>query len=84
MTDTATKTDLASNAVRRRKLQDTAMAMPAFGVILLVSPLLNTVAGIQLVFGLPVSLVYIFSVWLFLILATASLARRLRKAADKP
>lgn len=69
--------NLADREQERRRREDTALALPALGVLLLVSPLLNIVGGVKTILGMPASYVYIFAVWFFLILATARMARLL-------
>ncbi|MEM8788985.1 MAG: hypothetical protein AAGE76_12055 [Pseudomonadota bacterium] len=69
--------DLAQRAFRRRNRQDRAAFVPALGVMLLVSPLLDVFGGAGLVFGMPVGFLYLFLVWAGLILLTWRLARML-------
>ena len=68
---------LATEAARRRKLRDAALAAPLFGVFLLCSPLMDIVAGAGAIYGVPFDVIYIFGVWGGLILVTALLAHRL-------
>lgn len=70
-------TDLAQRALDRRRREDSALAIPALGVLLMVSPVANIFSGAWTIWGISASYVYIFSVWLGLILVTRSLARRL-------
>lgn len=72
-----TPPDLASDATRKRKLQDSALLLPLFGAFLLVSPLITVFTGTTLLFGLPLIFVYIFGVWLGLVLLARTMARRL-------
>lgn len=69
--------DLAERALRRRKREDLALVLPAFGALLLVSPFIDVVSGPGRVFGIPASFVYIFLVWTVGIVLTRFLARRL-------
>lgn len=76
--------DFAERALHRRKREDTALAIPLLGVVLLCSPLLNVVAGPLTVFGLPAGFAYIFAAWLGLIIVTRALARRLDSSPRDP
>jgi hypothetical protein len=71
------ETDLAQRALDRRRREDAAIAVPALGVLLLVSPLANIFAGKWFTWGMPATYIHVFVVWLGLILITRSLARRL-------
>ena len=75
------ETDLAQRALDRRRREDSAIAIPALGVLLLVSPVANVFAGKWFTWGLPATYIYVFAVWLGLILITRRLARRLIDAA---
>lgn len=72
-----TTPNLADRAQERRRREDTALALPALGVILLVSPLLNILVGVRSIFGMPAPYVYVFCVWVFLIVGTRRMARLL-------
>ena len=50
--------------------------------VVTVSPLLNAFAGPQMLFGLPLVFIWVFSVWTGLILLTRLLARRLDRGSD--
>ena len=67
---------LARENYRFRRLTDAARLMPLLGLLLIFLPLMwrepSTAAG----------LVWLFSVWLFLILCTAWLASRLTRGGD--
>lgn len=69
--------DIAERALARRKREDTALAVPALGVLLLCSPVLNIFAGPFTILGLPAAYAFVFLVWAGLILVTRSLAKRL-------
>ncbi len=71
--------DLATSATRKRKLRDSALLLPLFGVFLLVSPFITIFTGPITVFGLPLIFVYIFGVWLGLVILARAMARRLDK-----
>ena len=68
---------LAEEAVARRRRRDLAAVLPLTGLVLLASPLINTVADVGRIAGIPASVLYVFGVWLGLIVASAWLARRL-------
>ncbi|MBD3625812.1 MAG: hypothetical protein HUJ24_10660 [Rhodobacteraceae bacterium] len=76
-------TDLAERALNRRKREDAALAVPALGVLLLVSPVMNIFTRDGTILGLPAAFVWVFAVWAFLILLTWRLTRRLQNADDK-
>jgi len=76
-------TDLAERALIRRKREDAALAVPALGVLLLVSPVMNIFTRDGTILGLPAAFVWVFAVWVFLILLTRRLTRRLQSADDK-
>ena len=70
--------DLAERALRRQKREDAALVLPFLGVLLLVSPMLDAVYGIDRIFGIPAVVFYIFFAWVFLIALAARLARLLK------
>jgi len=80
---TTEETDLAQRALDRRRREDSAVAVPALGLLLLVSPVADIFAGKWFTWGLPATYIYVFAVWLGLILITRGLARRLI-AAERP
>jgi hypothetical membrane protein len=64
--------------LRDSKVRDRALVLPLVGALLLISPLVGI---FQLEFklaGIPFTLIYLFTVWAFLIAAAAALSRRLR------
>ncbi|MBP7241289.1 hypothetical protein [Amaricoccus sp.] len=71
---------LARAAVLRRRRRDAAVALTILAALLLVSPLVDAVAGPVRVLGLPLGAAWLYLAWFGLILATARLARGL--AAD--
>ncbi len=77
------ETDLAQRALDRRRREDSAVAVPALGVLLLVSPAVDIFAGKWFTLGVPATYIYVFAVWLGMILVTRTLARRLI-AAEEP
>lgn len=68
----------SDQSVRDHKVRDRAMVLPLLGILLLVSPL----AGISQLdakpFGVPFTLIYLFTVWAVLIAGACALAMRLR------
>lgn len=68
---------IADRALARRRREDTAFVLPVFGVALTVSPVLNIFAGIETIAGIPSAFLYIYAVWVFLILATLRISRKL-------
>ena len=75
--------DLAERALHRRKREESAMAVPALGCLLLLSPLLNLFVGDGTIFGIPSAFAYVFAVWAGLILLTRGLARRLSEGQHR-
>ncbi len=74
--------DLAERALKRRKRADAAVAVPLIAALLLVSPVVNLVAGGRQLAGVPLGYVWIFTAWAGLILVTRALARRLLRDTD--
>lgn len=62
---------------RQRRLRDGARLLPFVGVVLLAIPLAWSAEGPDDKIG-AAALIYIFGVWMFLIILTAILARRMR------
>ena len=56
---------------------DAAVALPLFGVFLLMPPLITLFASGLDIHGVPLIVVYVFSVWIALIVCAALLAKRL-------
>jgi hypothetical protein len=67
--------DLADRAFRRRRNQDAALAVPVLGCFLLLTPVLNLFGSAGTLLGIPVSVLYIFTLWIGLIMIAYSLAR---------
>ncbi len=65
----------------RRKIENGALALSIFGAILIVPPLLNVFNVEVLIFGAPLIIIYLFSLWILLIIATFFLSRHL---SDSP
>ncbi|MFA5538711.1 MAG: hypothetical protein WCZ72_08460 [Gemmobacter sp.] len=57
----------------RRK--DAAFVLPVFGVLLL-PPFVNLFTQERLIFGLPLEVVYLFTVWVALVAGALMLSRR--------
>lgn len=61
----------------RRRLENLALVLPLFGLLLLLPPVLWVFGAPVRLFGLPVELIYVFGVCGLLIAGTALMARRL-------
>jgi hypothetical protein len=61
----------------KRRYRELAVVLPLGGVILFMPPYLRVFSRHDFLFGIPVMHLYIFGAWLFGILLTALLARRL-------
>lgn len=66
------------------KREDVAFLFPFFGIVVLVPPIVNLFVVERLVFGMPLEVVYLFTVWVALILGAIILARRPPFQANKP
>ena len=60
-------------ANRRR---DAAFVLPAFGALVLLPPFLNLFNRGVLVFGIPLEVAYLFTVWMVLVLGALAMAGR--------
>ena len=82
--------DRSQVALSRRKAQDRSIVLILAGLLLLLPPVGAAALLDMQVFGLPLPLVYVFTVWAGLIGLGAALARPLREygeanaAADTP
>lgn len=56
---------------------DAAVVLPLFGVFLLMPPIITLFASGLEIHGVPLIVVYVFSVWIALIVCAALLAKRL-------
>lgn len=65
-----------------RKAQDRARILPFVGLILLLPPVAGVLRLDGALFGVPLTLAYVFGVWAGLIAAAAALSRRLRAELD--
>ena len=68
----------AETQLRQRKARDRAGVLLLAGIVLLLPPFAGLFQIDGKIFGLPVTLVYLFSVWALLILGAWRLASRLR------
>lgn len=67
-----------------RKTEHAAFMLPVFGALLLLPPLLDAFAVPHRLFGVPVEVVYLFTVWLLLIAGAAVMSRRLPRPERRP
>lgn len=74
--------DLAERAFRRRRRQDAALVLPIFGVVLLVSPVFGIFTKDITIAGIPLPILYVFSVWITLILLAKRMSRLLTKGDE--
>ena len=70
----------------QRRLREGAFMLPIVGFFLLTPPFINVFAIDGTFFGIPIIVVYIFSIWTVLIIIARQLARRLMppRQVDKP
>lgn len=68
------------DAHRRRR--DAAFVIPAFALLLLLPPFLNLFTIRRLLFGIPLEVVYIFTIWALLVVAAAVLSRLLPRPSN--
>jgi len=61
----------------RRKLENAAMALLIFGAIMIVPPILSIFNIPTQLFGAPLVVIYLFTIWIILIGATFFLSSRL-------
>ena len=73
----------ADAALRHRKTRDRAIVLPLVGLILLTPPGIGIFQLDGAIAGVPVVLVYLFTVWALLIAGAAALSRRLRSAPGR-
>lgn len=67
-----------------RRWQDAAFVIPAFTVLLLLPPVLNLFTIRRLLFGIPLEVVYLFTIWTMLVISALLLSRRLPHKIDPP
>lgn len=76
--------DGSDRPLRDRKTRDRALILPLVGLILLMPPFASIFRIDGTVGGVPITLVYVFAVWVVLIAGAATLSRRLRAGLDAP
>lgn len=76
--------DRATEYRKARKTRDRAMVLLSLGIVLLMPPVAGVFELNEKIFGVPVTLVYLFSIWFFLIIATARLAGALTRSEESP
>lgn len=67
---------------RARKIRDRALILPLIGLALLTPPIALIFQSEAKLFGLPVTLIYLFAVWAALIVAARRQAGALRDTAS--
>jgi len=72
-------TDNYGDRLRRRKWQESALIVPILGIFLLLPPFISVFSINMSVFGIPLIVLYIFTVWIALILVTRFLAQKLMR-----
>lgn len=70
--------------MNRQKLRDTALLLPALGLVLVMPPFVDLFSGPDTGTGVPPLVIYIFAVWATLIVLGAILARRLSRIEPPP
>lgn len=75
---------MKNRPLRSSKTPDAAVVLPLFGLFLLMPPTITLFAASVDIGGVPLIVVYIFSVWAALILCAGLLARRLDPAQPEP
>ena len=68
---------MSERSFRSSKARDAAVALPLFGVLLLMPPVISLFAAPADPFGIPLIVLYLFGTWAGLIACAALLARRL-------
>ncbi len=61
----------------RRKLENIAFTLSLFGAIAMVPPIISLFNVEKTIFGVPLIIIYLFGLWLFLIIATFLLSKRM-------
>lgn len=67
----------------RAKLKGLAIALPVFGTILLIPPLTQIFVTKGTIFGVPLIVFYLFSIWIVLIGASFLISRKITDT-DEP
>ncbi|MCG6859633.1 MAG: hypothetical protein LJE67_16375 [Salaquimonas sp.] len=65
---------------RTQSIRDIATALPFLAVVLLTSPLIVAFSSPVNIFGVPMIVAYLFSVWIAVIVIAFVVARRLERA----
>ena len=73
---------IAERSFQSRKARDRSIILLLVGLLLLVSPVAAIFRIDSHILGLPVTVLYIFIVWAFLIVAGAVIAQRLQDTED--
>lgn len=71
----------ADRPLSYRKSHDRALILPLVGLILLTPPIAGIFELDARLAGVPVTVIYLFTVWALLIAGAAALSRRLRDAS---
>jgi len=66
----------------QKKMENAAFFLPFLGVALVVPPILSVFSVATKIFGIPLLVVYIFTVWLGLIGVTFFLSKRMVTGSD--
>ena len=67
------------DALRARRARDAALVLPLAGLLVLTPPVANLFLSDITLFGAPLVVIYLFTVWAALIVCAQRLSRRLRK-----
>lgn len=62
----------------QRKLENIAVALPVFGIAMILPPIVGVFTSEARILGVPVIVIYLFSMWVLFIFGTYMLSRRLR------
>lgn len=62
----------------RRKLENIAVALPIFGAAMILPPVVGVFAAEARIIGVPVIVIYFFSMWVLFIFGAYLLSRRLK------
>lgn len=77
---TETNADLATGALRRRKLRDAALILPMLGIFLFLTPIPRIFISDTDAPSIPGVFAYIYGTWVLLILASAWISRKLTQS----
>lgn len=76
--------NVPDKSLRHRKIRDRALILPIVGLLLLTPPLANIFELDAAFDGVPIVLIYVFTVWAALVAGAVLLSRGLRNAAIEP